>query len=216
MPRLPAAPGSSFAGFCTRRVSLCRGEPVPAVVLAKGATANNIAERLHMSEYSFFAPSSHFVHQDEGDYADFNAVPERHERTGTFWGWMAPVLGVEPERYPRPDPIVAELDAVVRRDARIAVANGRPTVRELVGEAVDLVVDVVKTKTEQAREWLSAALQHGPVDAKTIESEGHKAGFTLKMLKQLKSKMRIASVRKGRKHWVWTLPLAKAPKGAGE
>jgi len=108
-----------------------------------------------------------------------------------------------------------QLDAVARRDARVAELNAPP---QPVTPEADAVPEVVKqpTKTAQAKAWLADLLQHGPVPATTIESAGLKAGFNLKMLKDVKKRLRVVSVRKGANNWRWRLPMANEPKDDGD
>ncbi len=151
---------------------------------------------------------------------NFNELPDRHQRGAVFWGFVSGLLNLPPGN-PAPDSLNRQLDAVARRDARIVELNRPPTpLQALATEALDHVVEAVGkvvrvTKIDRAKIWLADVLQHGPVEASEIESRGRTAGFNLKLLKEAKKRLRVASVRKGKHSWRWRLPMANEPKDDG-
>jgi hypothetical protein len=169
-------------------------------------------------DLAVFAPSSVYIENRQGH--DFSALPPPHERRGAFWTLTAPVLGIEPERYPRPGSLDWQLDAVARRDQRIAAANAPPTdLQAIVGDAVDslreAVGKVVKvTKTQRAMDWLARVLRDGPVPQKEIEARAINDKIGTRPLKTAKARLKVQSTRKGRAAWAWVLPMAK-PKEDG-
>jgi len=146
-----------------------------------------------------------------------NQIPDGHQRKGSvFWSFLQPMLRLPEEHLPWHNEGVSPAIMRIREyEARRLAANNatlpQVTLADLASDAVEHVREAVRrvTKTEKARAWLSERLQHGPVDAATIETEGLKAGFTLKMLKQVKEKLRVVSVRKGANFWRWRLPTVK-------
>jgi hypothetical protein len=87
-----------------------------------------------------------------------------------------------------------------------------PPMAEPEAEAGEAVAVVKQTKTERARMWLAHVLKDGPVPQKTVEALAIKDQIGSKALKTAKRKLRVQSVRKGRSHWVWQLPMASVPK----
>jgi hypothetical protein len=83
------------------------------------------------------------------------------------------------------------------------------------GQLADVPV-VRVTKSERARTWLAQVLQHGPVPQKQIEAQAIADFIGSKALKTAKRKLRVQSIRKGRSHWVWALPMANAPDDGRE
>jgi hypothetical protein len=118
-----------------------------------------------------FIPSSVYVENNQGD--DFNEVPDLRQRRGLFWRLLAPVIGVEPERYPSPGSLDWQLDAVARRDARIMANNSvapKVTLGMLAGDVIDEVREAAAkfakvTKIDAAKMWLSNFLVTGRQDA---------------------------------------------------
>jgi hypothetical protein len=111
---------------------------------------------------------------------------------------------VPPDTEGPVSPVILEIR---RYQAAIDAANAPPSpVAE--GEVV-VVAGKPATKTALAKAFLADMLQHGPVPATVIEAAGRECGFNLKMLKDVKKRMRIVSARKGRNHFVWQLPMAK-------
>jgi hypothetical protein len=160
---------------------------------------------------------------------DFNGVPEPSKRRGLFWEWTAGLLGLPdasdtvPLRFQglgasRDNDVNWQIDAVARRDRRIAELNNAVPFRPTFGEVVSEMVEAVRrvTKTDRAKAWLAERLQEGPVAQQVIEAEGRKAGFTLKLLKVVKKRLRVVSVRKGANNWRWQLPMAMKAKATGE
>jgi len=193
-------------------------------------------------DFEIHSPDRPYI--ENAGYFDRNQIPKANQRTGHFWDWCRPWLGL-PERpsllVDKDDgaqPFIASLDgggmifggrmsddarweAMRRREAAIAALNGPkpPTpLQAIAGDLADMVKDTVKrlTKTDKAKAWLAGRLQQGPVDATTIEAEGRNAGFTLKLLKIVKKRLRVVSVRKGANNWRWQLPMATKAKGANE
>jgi hypothetical protein len=169
-----------------------------------------------------FIPTSALI---ENADQDFNQVPPTRERRGTFWTFMAPVLGIEPERYPSPGSIDWQLDAVARRDQRIAALNGPPTVGEVVRDVVDAVTEAIRetvqkvkkqTAISRATEWLKLALKDGAQPQKVIEAMAKKEGISTRTLTRAKVKARVVSERKGRDYWVWRLGIVKSKDGQKE
>jgi hypothetical protein len=158
----------------------------------------------------------------------FNGLPEPRERRGLFWSLVGPLLGLAdasastPARFLGLDAnrygIDWQIDAVARRDRRIAELNNAVPYRPTLGEVVSEVVEAVRrlTKTDKAKAWLAERLRQGPVAQQVIEAEGRKEGFTLKLLKVAKKRLRVVSVRKGANVWRWQLPMASKPKDANE
>jgi len=156
---------------------------------------------------------------------DFNELPSRRDmqKAPTFWNLMSGLLfGSEPTHYEATDPGLERMRRMqAGYDALNEAARGeapKPSaVREIADELVDHVKSAVAkvrapTKLSLAVTWLAGVLQHGPVPQVDVESRGRDAGYTPKMLKQAKAKLRAASARKGRNHWVWLLPMAQGPK----
>jgi len=154
---------------------------------------------------------------------DRNEIPEPRQRLGNpFWEWTGRMLGLPGERF---EPV--NNDGVSPAIQTIRAYEERrlgPTLGELAHEVAVHAVEAAKevagkvvkvTKISQAKAWLADMLQHGPVAMTVIQEAGLKAGFNLKMLKDAKKRLRIVSARKGRNHFVWQLPAAKAPD-AGE
>jgi hypothetical protein len=114
--------------------------------------------------------------------------------------------------------IAWQLDAVARRDERIAELNAPPTPspESTVGDTAPEVPAVKVTKTQRAAEWLARVLHDGPVPQRTVEALAVKDGIGTKPLKLAKGKLKVQSVRKGRNHWAWQLPMAKRPKDGRE
>jgi hypothetical protein len=168
-------------------------------------------------EIGIFMPSSGYrrphVENDGGD--DFNDLPDASKRRGNpFWTFLQPVLGLPAERYPAPSELDWQIDAVARRDEKMRALNLPPTRGDVVAGIVGDVVDAVRrvTKTDKARAWLAERLQQGPVDATVIEAEGRKLGYPLKLLKIVKKRLKVVSVRKGANFWRWRLPTVKESK----
>jgi hypothetical protein len=184
-------------------------------------------------------PDRHGVYIENAGEHDANGIPRARERQGDYWSWISGFLGLRP-------PVSAILDsndgarpffgalggpvhtglmdndmrweAMRRRERRIAEANNsvpfKPTLGEVLGEVVEAVRRV--TKTDRAKAWLAERLRQGPVAQQVIEAEGRDQGFTLKLLKVVKKRLRVVSVRKGANNWRWQLPMASKPKGGNE
>jgi hypothetical protein len=155
-----------------------------------------------------------------------NEIPEPSKRLGLFWSLVSPLLGLPdasasvPLRFmglgaARDADVNWQLDAVVRRDAKMRALNLPPTKAEVIGSVAADVVEAVKkvakvTKTAAAVTWLASVLRDGPVPQKDIETLAKKEGIGTKPLKLAKGRLKVESVRKGRNHWAWRLPFAKA------
>jgi hypothetical protein len=157
---------------------------------------------------------------------DRNDIPEPAKRwNNPFWQWTAGLLGLPDASATTParflglgvnrEDIGWQLDAVRRRDEKMRALNAPPTRAEVLGMLAGDVVEAVKkvvriTKTQAAVEWLAQVLQQGPVPQKQIEALAVRDSIGTKPLKIAKGRLKVESVRKGRNHWAWRLPFAKA------
>src|SRR5690349_20489894 len=132
---------------------------------------------------------------------------------------MRPVLGLPVERYGPHDPegVSPAIARIREYGARLAEANQPPrvTLGDVARQAVTELKDALKpakaprvTKTDKAKAWLATVLQDGPLPQTEVEALAKKEGIGTKPLKLAKGKLRVESVRKGRNHWAWRLPMA--------
>jgi hypothetical protein len=109
-------------------------------------------------------------------------------------------------------PIKAQLDAVARRDARIAELNRRVPEPGIIEKAVAAIADVVtpvpQTEIARAVAFLTETLKLGPLSQKDVEQRAQKAGIKWRTLKRAKYRAGVTSKRIGTSHWVWALPTA--------
>ena len=71
------------------------------------------------------------------------------------------------------------------------------------------------TEIARAMSWLDQVLNAGPVAQKEVERLAVDAGISARTLKRAKQRLKVKSVRKGRKHWSWQL-LKMLPGAAKE
>jgi hypothetical protein len=150
---------------------------------------------------------------DQGDYPSNRQIAKTG--SGLFWNLMSDLPGNKPQHYEPVDPQLARMRASVEHYAKLnAVARGEAPATGIVEKVIEAVRAVVRppAKLSLAVEWLAEVLQHGPVPQVDVETRGRDAGFTLKMLKEAKGKLKAISSRKGRNYWVWQLPVAVVPK----
>lgn len=169
-------------------------------------------------EASFFTPRPYIENAEPGEYA----LPEPKERRGTFWQFLQPVLGYEPERYPAATGEVDwQLDAVARRDRRMAEVNAPPgPVAAVIAEVADVVTTAVKklrkpTELQRAKAWLQEMLNAGPMAQREVEKLARKEGITARTLKRAKQALRVKSTGKPKQPWMWSLLRAKAKEDSG-
>jgi hypothetical protein len=164
-------------------------------------------------EICIFTPSRPYV---ENDNNFDNQIPDANRRRGNpFWGFVGNMLGLEPDRYPPPNELDWQLDAVARRDERMRALNLPPTrgevVAGIVGDVVEAVKQVVRklTKKQQAIAWLRQVTEQGPVPQTELVRAGSELGLSLKVLKSAKQKAGVISTRKGFPYWVWRRSVEK-------
>jgi hypothetical protein len=109
-------------------------------------------------------------------------------------------------------PIDAQLDAVRRRDQRIAELN-RPAlpkppgiVEQVVGAVAAVVTPVPQTEIARAVGWLADLLKAGQLPEKQVQCMAHNAGIKARTLKRAKRRAGVRSVRIGQTRWDWALP----------
>jgi hypothetical protein len=142
---------------------------------------------------------------------DFNQIPEPHQRRGNpFWEFMRPVFGLPEERYGASPvgPLDWELDAVGRRDARIAELNKPPTPLQAIAEEL---VDHAKTAVKKvpalkrATDFLAKVLDAGPVAEKEVMRLARLEGLSEKTVKRARSKLKVKTTKKGRGGWLLSM-----------
>jgi hypothetical protein len=110
-----------------------------------------------------------------------------------------------PRAISRELPLDLQLDAVARRDQRIAELN-RPAdlLPGPVGTAEPMPAPPV-TKLERAVVWLTQALADGPLPQRDVQARARIAGFTRKT-KVAKNRAGVKSIKDGVRRWLWALP----------
>jgi hypothetical protein len=170
-----------------------------------------------------FVPSSRF-RIENGD-SDINDVPPPHERRGEFWLRVSGLLCLaRPETTDSygADAADADLLAMRRREARIRAANQPPPpgpLASIVGDAVDMAKDAVKTVAEAiprrgrkptaAINWLGKGLKRDFLTEKEVRASAAKEGYRWKTIIRAKKTLGVKSIKKsyGRMgYWIWKLP----------
>jgi hypothetical protein len=131
------------------------------------------------------------------------------DTTGLFDRWLSPWRGHRQRiehHGPRELPLDQQLDAVRRRDERIAELNRPPEpagiVEQVLGAVAEAVGLVGKAK---AAAFLREQLAHGPVAATEIERRAKTAGITRTALRRGRNALKIKP-RKVGNAWFWALP----------
>jgi hypothetical protein len=113
-------------------------------------------------------------------------------------------------RQERRLPINAQIDAIKRRDQRIAAMNGPPAgpgvVQKVIETIADAVLPVPQTEIAKAVTWLTETLKAGPLPEKDVQERARNAGIKPRTLKRAKGKASVKSLRIGQSRWDWALP----------
>ena len=150
-------------------------------------------------------------------YRDYEGDPITNT---TFAELLKPLLGDgatrrSPREYHGPRfegrqlPLAVQLDAIARRDARMAEANapaGPGVVQKVVETIADAVLPVPQTEIAKAVTWLQATLGNGPVPEKQVQEMARNAGIKARTLKRAKGRAGVKSLRIGQSRWDWALP----------
>jgi hypothetical protein len=167
---------------------------------------------------AFFLANGNRPYIENGaDEHPYGMPPPAERRSAPlFWGLVQGMFSGEPLPEPAHDGADWRIQAMRRREARIAELNNsvpyRPSLGEVVSEVVEAVREVVNprkvTKTAAAVTWLSQVLRDGPRPQREIEEMARKEKIGTKPLKVAKKKLKVQSVRKGANFFSWRLPFA--------
>jgi hypothetical protein len=130
-------------------------------------------------------------HIENAEPHEYGLPPPAERRSApTFWGWIQGM--VSGQEAPPDETVPAWVEAVRRRDARIAALNAPSSpiaaiaseVADHIGTAVKKVVRKI-TKKQQAIAWLWQVTERGPVPQTELVKAGAELGLSLKVLKSI-------------------------------
>jgi hypothetical protein len=165
-------------------------------------------------DLGIFTPSRPYI-ENASDEQLYGMPPPAERRSAPlFWGWVQGMFSGEQLPEPADDGADWRIQAMRRREARIAEANNAvpPTISaaDLVREAVTHVKEAIKElkPRDKARQWLMATLASGPMLAESVKEAAKAAGISGRTLRRSFEGGNFRHIKNADGRSVWSQPQA--------